>query len=91
MASTLKKATSFNGFAPFSYAVMETKGYKDQVHLDQDTTFGDRCKAVEIIDGKYFNKDNQIFYTSLRVYTTNCRIGYCDKHENNKNGRAYWR
>ena len=89
MASTIDKTTSFDGFTPLSYVVRESDGHVNHVELDQDTTFADRWMAVAILEGKHFAKDNQIIYTSIPVYITNCGLRYCDKHNTNKNGKAY--
>ena len=47
--STLNETTSFDVFTSFSYVFRESNGYVDHVELSQETTFGDRCKAVDII------------------------------------------
>ena len=67
MASTLNKATYFDGLNPFSYVVRETDGCVYHVYLDQDTMFAGRWKSLLMLEGKYFDEDNQIFNHSLHV------------------------
>ena len=83
----MDEATSFDGFTSFIYVIRESDGRKDHSNLSSGIMFA-RCKSVSILDVKHFDEDNHRFYNSPRVAVTSCVLVYCDKHENNKYGRA---
>ena len=71
MASTLDEETSFDGFNPLRYIVIECGGYEHHTDMAQETTFVDRYKAVARLEVKTFDEDNRTLYTSLRGAFTN--------------------
>ena len=86
VASILNKIYNLYEFTSFSYIVRENDGYVDHVEFSQGPTFADSQNAVERLDGKNFDKDNQILYTLLCISVTNCGLIYCEKHKTKKNG-----
>ena len=91
LESTLDRAISFYGLIPFIYMVREAEDHKAHAVLSSGIKLYGRCRVVLRLDGKHFNADICRFYTSLRVDVSSCGIGYFDKCEKNKYGRAAWK
>ena len=53
--------------------------------------FVDHFKAVARLQGKYFDKENPMFYTLVHVAIYDCVLSYCNKHHTNNNGWSSYR